>query len=96
MSNASPPIPPARAPGQRINELLEAFGDDPFTAEDYRRERTALLERFAALGMTLEDVERTVRSHDYEHGTDFGDLCDGWLENEAWEPFVNAPDPKPG
>lgn len=76
-----------------INELLAEFGDDPFTAADYLRERQALLVEFDKLGLDAAAIDAKVSAHDYHHGTPVGDLCDRWIDNEEWRPYLDLDEP---
>lgn len=74
-----------------INELLEEFGDPPYTKEDYLKEKAELEKLiFEKYGIKPDDIDAAMKEHRIPHSCHpDNDLCDRWISNEAFRPYVD-------
>jgi hypothetical protein len=69
-----------------IDDLLAEFGD-PFTREDFDRERAALVRRFAEERdlRTVEEIETTIAEHILPCSDP---LVEAWIDLHNLEPYL--------
>lgn len=71
-----------------INELLEEFGDPPFTAVDFARERMELLAEFRLkYGLNNDDqINEAIRTYRLPCGNT---LVERWISLMTLKPYID-------